>query len=87
MKIYKFDRRDFLIYYESEQIYKLELEANLLLPCPKVKRSKELESVMFDNSQNLQSTTTTFSYNLMAGGKAKCHLFFALSLIKLIFIW
>ena len=40
-----------------------------------------------DNSQVTQPKITIFSYNFIAGGKAKCHLFFALSLIKSIFIW
>ena len=83
MKIYKFDRRDFLIYYESEQIYKLELEANLLLLCPKVKRSKELESVMFDNWKVSQPNLTTFSYNFMQMVKQNAICFFRIKAYKI----
>jgi len=32
--------------------------------------------MMPNNPSVSQSTTTTFSYNLMAGGKVKCYLFF-----------
>nr|DAM63243.1 MAG TPA: hypothetical protein [Caudoviricetes sp.] len=40
-----------------------------LLLCPKVKRSKELDSMMPNNPSVSQSTMTTFSYNFMQVAK------------------
>ena len=37
---------------------------------------KDLDNMMPDNSQIPQPKITTFSYNFIAGGKAKCRLFF-----------
>ncbi len=37
---------------------------------------KDLDSMISDNSQVTQPKITTFSYNFIAGGKAKCRLFF-----------
>ena len=42
----------------------------------KVKQGKDLDSTIYDNKQILQPKITTFSYNFIAGGKAKCRLFF-----------
>jgi len=37
---------------------------------------KDLDSMISDNSQVTQPKITIFSYNFIAGGKAKCRLFF-----------
>ena len=37
---------------------------------------KDLDSMISDNSQVTQPKITIFSYNFIADGKAKCHLFF-----------
>ena len=37
---------------------------------------KDLDSMISDNSQVTQPKITTFSYKFIAGGKAKCRLFF-----------